>query len=755
MLGEIQLTQAIAHPRIGANAYEHPGTDPFRGVLLEIADLVQATRIWPIHFSASQNHALETRMFDLPGILGTSTNLIVIIIGFGLIVFVHELGHFLAAKWAGIRVLAFSMGFGPIVCSYRKGIGFRRGSSEPEYLASLRDADSDASSISPTEYRFSALPLGGYVKMLGQEDLNPGAVSSSPDSYQNCSIPKRLVVISAGVVVNAITAALLFIAVFMVGLESLPAQVGTVVNGSPAAKAVALDHDGVDDGLVHGDVITFINNSKIYGFRDLSSTIAMAPKSSPSKVTVVREGFAEPIVFEVHPEKNAGSGLLDLGVLPMRSTSVVSGADSDEWSRVLEMFGGIDLRPGDQLVSIGGQPAQSPYAILEMTKSSAGEPFEIRVTDGVSERGITLRPLAEVQKTMVDLDGDFFPVSHVLGLNGVLCVDPLSSSDDARQGLAPGDVFVRIDDVLYPSVFKGIETLRALAGKTIEVEVLRNGQVVPLQVEVSKKGTVGFYPASTLDTMNLVAWPKFGSSVAYPASQIISRPGTKLLAIEGEPIAVLRDARDAVIAATDEAFQRGDESFDLEVRMELPLPTQPDGNAPIVTETWTLSRAEVEQLRGLGWTLAGGDGIISLFEPVLIVDRAPGPVAAVRRGLHESKRVMIMTYLTFLRLYEGSVQVKHLKGPVGIAHLGTQIADQGFMMVLFFMGLISINLAVINFLPLPIVDGGQFLMLIYEWIRGKPLPIVVQNVVTMAGLLLIGTAFIYITFQDITALFGG
>jgi regulator of sigma E protease len=100
------------------------------------------------------------------------------------------------------------------------------------------------------------------------------------------------------------------------------------------------------------------------------------------------------------------------------------------------------------------------------------------------------------------------------------------------------------------------------------------------------------------------------------------------------------------------------------------------------------------------------------------------------------------------------VKVEHLKGPVGIAHLGTLVAERGFIWLLFFMALISINLAVINFLPLPIVDGGQFLFLVYEQIRGKPVPPGFQNVVTMAGLVLIGCVFLIVTYNDITHLFG-
>src|SRR3954470_14878265 len=154
-------------------------------------------------------------MSNIAQYLGTARDLVLVLLGFGLIVFLHELGHFIAARWAGIRVLAFAVGFGPAAFSYRKGMGFRPGSSEAKYIelckarsqgqvADVRGVDIGA--ISPTEYRFNILPLGGYVKMLGQDDVNPLATSEAPDSYQNCKPWKRMVVISAGVITNVITA---------------------------------------------------------------------------------------------------------------------------------------------------------------------------------------------------------------------------------------------------------------------------------------------------------------------------------------------------------------------------------------------------------------------------------------------------------------------------------------------------------------------------------------------------------------------
>ncbi|MBZ0173307.1 MAG: site-2 protease family protein, partial [Phycisphaerales bacterium] len=167
---------------------------------------------------------------------------------------------------------------------------------------------------------------------------------------------------------------------------------------------------------------------------------------------------------------------------------------------------------------------------------------------------------------------------------------------------------------------------------------------------------------------------------------------------------------------------------------------------------WALDRAALDRLDALGWQ---SPIPASFFEPEQIVMKAEGPLNAVAMGVGETHRVMLNVYVTFLRLTQGSLEVQHIKGPVGIAHIGTLIADRGLIWMLFFLGLISVNLAVVNFLPLPIVDGGQFLMLLYEQIRGKPVPIPVQNAVMTAGLLLIASVFLVVTFNDIRALLGG
>ncbi|MEZ6211773.1 MAG: site-2 protease family protein [Phycisphaerales bacterium] len=167
-------------------------------------------------------------------------------------------------------------------------------------------------------------------------------------------------------------------------------------------------------------------------------------------------------------------------------------------------------------------------------------------------------------------------------------------------------------------------------------------------------------------------------------------------------------------------------------------------------QQWELTAEDVRQLHALGWN--AGE-LETLFQPAQIEMKAANPFHALAMGARSTKRVLAMTYITFLRLFEGTVKVSHLKGPVGITQIGSQMANQGFVYLLYFLALVSANLAVVNFLPIPIADGGHFVMLAYEGITKKPVPIAVQNALTMLGLILIGAVFLIVTMNDIRGLF--
>jgi len=150
--------------------------------------------------------------------------------GFSFIVFVHELGHFAVAKWAGVKVERFAIGFG------REIVGFTRGE---------------------TRYSFNMLPLGGYVKMLGQEDFdeksNELKFNDDPRSFVNKPVSHRMLVVSAGVVMNVLLAFALFIVVYTVGKPGVATKLGIVIPDEPADRA----------GFVPGDTIKAVNGKKI------------------------------------------------------------------------------------------------------------------------------------------------------------------------------------------------------------------------------------------------------------------------------------------------------------------------------------------------------------------------------------------------------------------------------------------------------------------------------------------------------------
>ena len=174
-------------------------------------------------------------------------------LGLGLVIFFHELGHFAVAKWCRVHVERFSIGFGPILLSRKKG---------------------------ETEYVLSAIPFGGYVKMLGQDDMDPSQLSSeeiaaNPRSYSAKTVPQRMAIISAGVIMNVITGLLFFAFAFGIGVESSPSVIGTVQVGLPAWNA----------GIGYGDEITKINGKDVKSFSDIRRGVAL------SRGTVEIEGI--------------------------------------------------------------------------------------------------------------------------------------------------------------------------------------------------------------------------------------------------------------------------------------------------------------------------------------------------------------------------------------------------------------------------------------------------------------------------------
>lgn len=697
---------------------------------------------------------------NLMDLLLTLRDLALVILGFGFIVFIHELGHFAAARWAKVRVLAFAMGFGPALVSWRRGMGLRFGSSERAYQAL---SEGERASCSPTEYRLNCLPLGGYVKMLGQDDANPLAHSSAPDSYTSAKPGRRMVIISAGVVANILLAAAIFMVVFMVGLRTEPARVGDVAPSLPAAQARAVnagEKGVVEPGLHPGDDIISVNGRRPLSFNDLTLATLMSSPGQPVRLGVLREGVEGELVFNVVPRRNRGSGLLEIGVIPADSARVYSSRKQGENDRIqqeLTKRGLGQVRPGMELASINGVPVRSSSAELRRAfATSGGTPVTLEFTDGDHTARVEARGTPEYQVGVyTTASGEPFALEHLFGLTGVMKV----ASVEARgrdQGLQAGDIFLRVGNVEFPSMAQGAEQIRAHKGKTIEMTVLRvsdrggEAQEVQIRASVSSAGIIGFTMGSTAAESTLLAMPPEslsppgdGAVPFVPAARgVVTRPGTRIVTVGGVPVSTLDDVNREIRALA----ARSPEGQGLAVSLGLAPPV---GGAPMVVDMM-IPEADADAARALGW-----NHDLYIFEPERYVLAASNPVRALGMGVAETHRVMMMTYMTFARLFQGTVKVEHLKGPVGIAHLGTRIADRGLIWMLFFMGLISVNLAVVNFLPLPVVDGGQFLMILVEKLTGRAVPVAAQAILGYVGLAMIGVMFIVVTFNDIVTLFKG
>jgi regulator of sigma E protease len=187
----------------------------------------------------------------------------------GLLIFVHELGHFIFAKFFGVGVEKFSLGFGP------KLIG---------------------KTVGGTEYLISAFPLGGYVKMIGESPDAEIALEDQDRSFMGKHPLKRIVIVAAGPIFNLIFAALLFILVYMIGVPSATTRIGEVVANKPAALA----------GLQTKDLVMSVNGMPVSRWDEFASIIAES-KGVPLDIIVEREGKALP--FRIVPETKEGKNL--------------------------------------------------------------------------------------------------------------------------------------------------------------------------------------------------------------------------------------------------------------------------------------------------------------------------------------------------------------------------------------------------------------------------------------------------------------
>jgi regulator of sigma E protease len=454
------------------------------------------------------------------GAIDSTLRLAYIILGFSLIIFLHELGHFVVARMCSVKCLAFSVGIGPRMLGWRQGVGltFGKDAYDPDTAkknpdtqdriehaeAATTHSDLPTSaeipphpqSIGDTDYRISWLPLGGYVRMLGQDDMDPTKISNDPHAFNRRPIWQRMCIVSAGVIMNVIFAAVVFSIIFSpgVGVDFPPAIVGMVQYNSPADQK----------GLKPGDEILSIDGHKPLGkleFTDIQMAGALSNGSDPIVFDVKPADGGPNRTVSIVPVKSDLTNFLAIGVEPMPSTRIagsskdyqedIKGADADRL-RKLELYDKnkdafAKLRPGDMVTAVDGTPVADYLQMYNYVQSRNGQPVTLTLHNHKNEKlpdqEIRLFPHMEHRL------GAEFP--SVFGLSPRLRVgSALAGAPAAKAGIKDGDVILAVGNRTGPSAAKFIEIVSTSAGNALPIQVGRDGKIETFTVAPrNEKGT--------------------------------------------------------------------------------------------------------------------------------------------------------------------------------------------------------------------------------------------------------------------------
>ena len=287
-----------------------------------------------------------------------------------IVVFIHELGHFLVARWCGVTVKAFSIGFGPEIFGFYDKHG--------------------------TRWRFAWIPLGGYVKFMDDENA---ASKPSPEALRKMTpqeregsfhakpVWQRSAVVAAGPIANFILAIAIFAGLNLaIGVRDRRPVIDAIVSGSPAAQA----------GLMQGDVIKTIDGRTVETFEDAERQVS---ENAGSAMSIVVERDGNPLTFDVTPSSKSLSDELggvfrigDIGI-ETRNAPVVGGV-SDGAPAAKAGF-----KPGDVILSIDGKEIKWFEDLVAIVSGSKGQPLAFVVKrDGDLEVPMTVSPMEIEEK---------------------------------------------------------------------------------------------------------------------------------------------------------------------------------------------------------------------------------------------------------------------------------------------------------------------------------------------------------------------
>ncbi|MEX1231255.1 MAG: RIP metalloprotease RseP [Planctomycetaceae bacterium] len=631
-------------------------------------------------------------VWTMGGIVGFLTNVLIAVIGLGFVIFFHELGHFAVAKWCDVNVERFSIGFGPILWSFRKG---------------------------ETEYALSVIPFGGYVKMLGQDDVDPSQLTSEeialdPRAYSGKSVPQRMAIISAGVIMNVITGLLFVVTAFGLGVTTSPSVVGSVSVGMPAWKA----------GIQSGDRITVINDREVVTFGDITRGVALS--SGMLDVGGIRKN-GESFSLELDPDISGTRRLI--GVSP--SASVKLGDISDpKFTPYTEgsaaAMADPPFKPGDIIRQVGETPVEDFAQFESILAERRDETLKIHVQRKGTQPD-RLVPI-KVGPTPMRRLGLWMDIGNVSAIR--------KDSPAARAGLKVDDKLSKVNDQLIGRDIDPMrlpDVLAALAGEEVSLTFSRQEKGTDPKeqtVTVVPEDQPGWVETPYIENSPL-SIPSLGVAVNVipyvlnvepesAAAEAGIKAGERIKSLTFVPLAADGQKEEAAesdaksVLFNDEKKNWPYAFYAMQVKLDSKVVLS------VSNEVGETRKVTIVPRDSKDWFLPDARGL--LLAPLTLEQKAESVGEAFELGFVHTRNSLQDIYLTLRSLFTGDLSIKELRGPLGIAQVAYTVVDQGGSAdFLLFLGFLSVNLAVLNFLPIPVLDGGHMIFLIWEGItRRRP-----------------------------------
>ncbi|MFA6241336.1 MAG: site-2 protease family protein [Candidatus Hydrogenedentales bacterium] len=654
----------------------------------------------------------------------------IFILVLGELVFFHELGHFLAAKACGIYCERFSLGMPPRLFGIKFG---------------------------ETDYCIGLLPIGGYVKMAGQEDV---PMSDEQREKEYAGVPRdrwfmskpvwqRMIVIVAGPFMNVVLALVLYgIATTMGGTVpeyQADNRVGEIVADSPASTAplyaVAAPGTSIDpkatpdaNGWKTGDRVVSLNGDPVKSIRDIA--VAAALNQGRTVIAEIErtglDGKTTRYLSPLQSKSPDAKQPAQFGVGPFYTAligSLVEGMPAQA----------VGLQPDDVITSLNGERIDSGTFSRAITKNTHGE----AVTLEVERKGETLTIVV-----VPEIDGRFKDILLSPSpdwLSHIEDTDPLKVQYGnvkfaQETGLKSGDVIAAIDG--QPANAATVKRLK------------REGTAGPFSLTIKRgSGFLGMGPEveSTLENVNLSQILQAISPVDLNAKPVVRAVGDEVKEKFGlqrkdiiEEVAALppgatfspdmKLAFEPASAALLDKLENEPQTASVAFKVRRPA------------LLWGIVRKESTLVASLPVDRVGAIGV--LFKEKTIDYKVPAS-QVIPESFRLCKQATVRTVQVLGRLVTGEVSSRDLGGPMMIYQVTTQAAREGAYWLLEMSAFISINLAVFNLLPLPVLDGGHVVLLMVEGVRRRPVSAKITEWVQQIGLVFIIGLLLYATFNDV------